>query len=104
MSTGRVLLTLLLLAVLPQMGQAETRHAAQVRRFKQASGYPAGRVGYVVDHIIPLCAGGADRTSNMQWQALAASYQKDAFERALCAAMRQQGYVLTFTRSHRPGG
>jgi len=24
--------------------------------------------GYVVDHIKPLCAGGADHPSNMQWQ------------------------------------
>jgi hypothetical protein len=24
--------------------------------------------GYVIDHIKPLCAGGPDRPSNMQWQ------------------------------------
>ena len=33
--------------------------------------------GYVVDHIKPLCAGGKDRPSNMQWQRAAESKVKD---------------------------
>jgi hypothetical protein len=32
------------------------------------TGYPRGRKGYVVDHIVPLECGGADAPSNMQWQ------------------------------------
>jgi len=44
--------------------------------------------GYVIDHITPLCAGGADQPSNMQWQEYQASLRKDAQERKLCARLR----------------
>ncbi len=44
--------------------------------------------GYVVDHVVPLCAGGADAPSNMQWQTKIDSYRKDAQERRLCRARR----------------
>ena len=40
--------------------------------------------GYVVDHIKPLCAGGADRPSNMQWQTTADAKKKDRLEREQC--------------------
>jgi hypothetical protein len=40
--------------------------------------------GYVVDHIKPLCAGGADRPSNMQWQTVAEAKKKDRLERKQC--------------------
>jgi len=43
----------------------------------------------VVDHVKPLCAGGADRPRNMQWQTLAESKKKDIQERRLCAALRK---------------
>jgi len=45
--------------------------------------------GYVIDHITPLCAGGADAPSNMQWQAIDDAKLKDRRERALCRAMRR---------------
>jgi hypothetical protein len=50
---------------------------------------PTGQVrgacaGYVVDHIKPLCAGGADRPSNMQWQTVAEAKKKDRKEREMC--------------------
>jgi hypothetical protein len=41
--------------------------------------------GYVVGHIKPLCAGGLDRLSNMQWQAVADSKLKDREDRKNCA-------------------
>ena len=40
--------------------------------------------GYVVDHVKPLCAGGLDRPSNMQWQTTAESKNKDRLEREQC--------------------
>jgi hypothetical protein len=40
--------------------------------------------GYVVDHIQPLCAGGADDPSNMQWQTREEAKIKDREERRLC--------------------
>jgi len=47
--------------------------------------------GYVIDHVIPLCAGGADAPSNMQWQTIAAGKAKDVLERRECAALRRGG-------------
>jgi len=49
------------------------------------TGYPRGRPGYVVDHIVPLCAGGADAPTNMQWQTVEAAKMKDGQERAQCS-------------------
>lgn len=45
--------------------------------------------GFVVDHVHPLCAGGADHPSNMQWQTKNDSYKKDADERRLCRALKR---------------
>ncbi len=45
--------------------------------------------GYVVDHVIPLCAGGPDRPSNMQWQTVEAGKRKDKEERRQCANNRR---------------
>ncbi len=50
-----------------------SRDQAQVRAFKAGQPCPVtGRArgacpGWQVDHIVPLCAGGADQPSNMQW-------------------------------------
>jgi hypothetical protein len=44
--------------------------------------------GYIVDHKIPLCAGGPDRASNMQWQTKTDSLIKDKSERELCRKLR----------------
>ena len=52
--------------------------------FEKATGYPKGRRGYVIDHIVPLACGGADLPSNMQWQTAAAAKAKDKTERKGC--------------------
>ena len=44
------------------------------------TGYPHGRLGYVIDHTIPPKRGGADKPSNMQWQTKAAAKAKDKWE------------------------
>jgi len=49
-------------------------------RFLKMTGYPAGRPGWIVDHIIPLKRGGADVAENMQWQTLADAAAKDRVE------------------------
>jgi hypothetical protein len=48
------------------------------------TGYPHGRPGYVIDHVVPLACGGADAPSNMQWQTTAAAAAKDKVERKGC--------------------
>ncbi len=45
------------------------------------SGFPKGRKGYVVDHIVPVECGGADTPANMQWQTAAQAKIKDRSER-----------------------
>ena len=52
--------------------------------FEVQSGYPHGRPGYVVDHIIPLACGGPDEPSNMQWQTDYEAKAKDKWERKEC--------------------
>jgi hypothetical protein len=47
--------------------------------------------GYVIDHIKPLCAGGPDKPSNMQWQNLADSRKKDKTEWRECRLLRANG-------------
>lgn len=87
----------MLLTLLLVLSLGDIRHPATVREFEKLTGFPQGRPGYVVDHIIPLCAGGRDAVVNMQWQEQQLSYAKDQFERALCKAMKTQGYVLVPT-------
>jgi len=71
------------------LAQAPTPRAARIARaFRIATGYPQGRPGYVVDHVFPLCAGGSDTVSNLQWQPRARATAKDRDERRLCAAVR----------------
>lgn len=48
--------------------------------FMRATGYPHGRPGYVIDHVVALKRGGADNPSNMQWQTIAAAKAKDKWE------------------------
>lgn len=44
--------------------------------------------GYVIDHVVPLCAGGPDEPANMQWQTVEAAKVKDRAERRQCRALR----------------
>ena len=54
--------------------------------------------GFIKDHVIPLCAGGADSGSNMQWQTIEDAKAKDRWEREWCAEIRRGGRVTV------PGG
>lgn len=89
------LVLIALLASASQVATADTRKASTVREFHKLNACPAtGKVqstcpGYVIDHIIPLCAGGPDEVANMMWQTREASYKKDVMERSVCKRLAQ---------------
>ena len=93
---GKVLFLILVASLLFPAAAKIPRDPAQVRAFKQQNACPAtGKIrdkcpGYVVDHIIPLCAGGDDAPSNMQWQDYKTSLLKDQWERQLCTWQRHR--------------
>ena len=60
-------------------GKIKRSQAARLS-FKKKTGYPHGRRGYVIDHIIPLKKGGCDCPGNMQWQTIEAAKEKDKWE------------------------
>lgn len=78
---------------------ADARSSAEVRSFKRENPCPAtGKTrgacpGHVVDHIDPLCAGGADSVENMQWQTKEEALEKDKEEWRLCRELRKQRAV-----------
>lgn len=56
------------------------RSESAKQEFMAQTGYAHGRPGYVVDHVIALKRGGADSSSNMQWQTKAEARAKDKRE------------------------
>lgn len=56
------------------------RSSAARKAFMRKTGYPHGRPGYVIDHIIPLKRGGSDTPDNMQWQTIEEAKAKDKVE------------------------
>lgn len=91
-----------ILGVLPDSLLARIKRSTAARRqFKQATGYPNGRPGYIIDHIIPLACGGADDTSNMQWQTKEEARAKDRVELACMetAAYRPRSYSSRNSRA-----
>ena len=60
------------------------RSAAARHAFARSTGFPSGRPGWIIDHIVPLACGGADAPTNMQWQTVAEAKAKDRMERVGC--------------------
>jgi hypothetical protein len=75
------ILVSLILAV--QVNAATTRSSGAKADFKREHPCPATGArsgpcgGYVIDHVVPLACGGADATSNMQWQTIPEAKAKD---------------------------
>ena len=82
-------------AFLVESWPVEARDASARRAFVRespcpATGQPNGKCpGWVVDHIVPLCAGGPDKLDNMQWQTVEEAKIKDKEEWKLCRAIRR---------------
>ena len=83
----------LTLAVSCACALATARSPAERAAFQRAHPCPANGArrgacpGYVVDHVVPLCAGGPDKPPNMQWQTIAAGKAKDREEMKLCRTL-----------------
>ncbi len=93
----RLVIGLIAIIASTQVAEAKIhRSTAAKHAFKRqtpcpATGLPRGKCsGWIIDHITPLCAGGADSSSNMQWQTLQESKVKDREERRYCRALKQQ--------------
>jgi hypothetical protein len=85
---------------------AASRSAAVIKEFKEQSVCPStgfkavkGKSssyrcpGYVVDHMIPRCAGGPDELYNLVYQKYDKenSLKKDTAEKRLCSMMKKAG-------------
>ncbi len=72
--------------------QSTQRSTSVKHEFHRATPCPANGntrgacPGYVIDHIVPLCAGGPDHPGNMQWQTVADAKVKDREEVKRCRA------------------
>ncbi len=71
--------------------QTEKRHFAKAHTCPSTGMSVPSCKGYRIDHIVPLCAGGRDVASNMQWQKYDVSILKDRIERAYCLCLRRHG-------------
>lgn len=81
---------LLAIAMLATSAIAADRSPTVPREYQRQHPCPAtGKTtgacpGYVRDHVVPLCAGGSDSPSNMQWQTVADGKAKDREEANSC--------------------
>jgi len=60
------------------------RSIAARQAFERQTGYPNGRPGYIVEHIVPLSCGGTDTPGNMEWLTLADGRRKNQSECVRC--------------------
>ncbi len=85
-----VFFVLALFALLTGDSSAAARSKSVIRQFKAAHPCPSTALphgpcpGWIIDHIVPLCLGGADALNNLQWQTIADARTKDRSERAAC--------------------
>jgi hypothetical protein len=88
------------LAAFGSLAIAADRSAGEVYRFRKGDLCPVTQnirgacAGYQVDHIEPLCAGGADHRANMQWLTVAEHRAKTRADARRCRLLRQPKKVL----------
>lgn len=86
-----VYLLVLVCSILLPLQAKTVRSSSAIAEFKRSNPCPVNEArrgpcpGHQVDHIEPLCAGGADTPANMQWQTVADGKAKDRLERRQCA-------------------
>lgn len=69
-------------AAAPRTNHGRVKRSARAKHeFIEKSGYPHGRPGYVIDHVVPLSRGGADSPGNMHWPTKADAKAKEKWER-----------------------
>jgi hypothetical protein len=90
-AVGRVLAAALVLLAVCGPADAHTHRSHAVSAaFQHAHPCPSTGLthgacpGWIKDHIVPLCAGGADAVSNLEWQTTAEAKAKDRLERKEC--------------------
>lgn len=78
-------------ADVPRSSSGRIHRSSTARtEFKKSNPCPAtGRTrlpcpGYQIDHVAPLCAGGADHRSNMQWLTIEAHRAKTRWDVRAC--------------------
>ena len=89
-----ILAVLLAFSLSAVAGVKRSRH--EVMKFKLSTACPSTKLkragpcpGHEVDHIIPLCAGGADNVENMQWLAVETHKVKTKKDVKHCAILRK---------------
>lgn len=91
----RIWLLLLLAFVAPLATAKLPRSIAEAAAFKRSMPCPANGLhrgpcpGHQVDHIIALCAGGPDKSNNMQWLAVETHRNKTRLDIKVCRAIKQ---------------
>ena len=87
------------LAAFGSLAFATDRSAGAVYRFRKCELCPVTRnirgacSGYQVDHIDPLCAGGADHCANMHWLTVPEHRIKTRADVRRCRLLRQSTKV-----------
>lgn len=77
---------------LASLADASTMKRSSTERYRfqrdnpcPANGAQRGKcLGYVIDHVVPLCELGADHRSNMQWLTIAEHREKNRAELERC--------------------
>lgn len=87
-------LAIALIALGTYVDASEQRSTAVRAEFRRESPCPAtGRragpcPGWEIDHRVPLCAGGRDEVTNLQWLTVAAHRAKTRDDLAVCSRLR----------------